>query len=231
VSVAPTARAERHLAIGRSSMSWEGDRLVIDIDERTSPLPRALRGRVTLHPTAESAEPHLLDREGHHAWWPTAPMGALEVELTEPRLRFRGHGYHDANAGSQPLEASFSRWGWQRARLDERTACMTYDLVERSGERRSLALGFDRDGVGAPSPRRSAHLPRTRWRIDREVVTESTLEPRARRTLEDTPFYARTLVDTHLAGQPVVAVHETLSLDRLDQRWVQSLLGFRMGRA
>jgi carotenoid 1,2-hydratase len=49
-------------------------------------------------------------------------------------------------------------------------------------------------------------------------------------TLEDTPFYARSLVTTHLAGQPVQAVHESLALDRFANPIVQAMLPFRMPR-
>ena len=50
------------------------------------------------------------------------------------------------------------------------------------------------------------------------------------KTLEDTPFYARSLLDTHLLGQAAVAVHESLSLARFRSGWVQAMLPFRMPR-
>jgi carotenoid 1,2-hydratase len=37
-------------------------------------------------------------------------------------------------------------------------------------------------------------------------------------------------VASQLLGQPVVAMHESLSLDRFRSRWVQMLLPFRMPR-
>ena len=51
-----------------------------------------------------------------------------------------------------------------------------------------------------------------------------------KRQLEDTPFYARSLLATTLLGEPVTAVHESLSMLRFRQRWVQYLLPFRMPR-
>jgi carotenoid 1,2-hydratase len=51
------------------------------------------------------------------------------------------------------------------------------------------------------------------------------------RTAEDAPFYARSLLDSKLLGEPVSAVHESLSLDRFNARWVQLLLPFRMPRS
>ena len=50
------------------------------------------------------------------------------------------------------------------------------------------------------------------------------------RTLEDTPFYTRSLLSARLLGERVAAVHESLSLDRFRTGWVQMLLPFRMPR-
>ena len=50
------------------------------------------------------------------------------------------------------------------------------------------------------------------------------------RTLEDTPFYARSLVATTLMGERVVAMHESLSLDRVANPIVRLMLPFRMPR-
>ena len=49
-------------------------------------------------------------------------------------------------------------------------------------------------------------------------------------TLTDAPFYARSLLEAHWFGERVTAVHESLSLARLDSAWVQAMLPFRMPR-
>jgi carotenoid 1,2-hydratase len=49
-------------------------------------------------------------------------------------------------------------------------------------------------------------------------------------TLVDAPFYARSVLNMRIAGQPVTAMHESLSLDRFSAGWVQALLPFRMPR-
>ena len=49
-------------------------------------------------------------------------------------------------------------------------------------------------------------------------------------SLEDTPFYARSLLTTRLLGATVPAMHESLCLDRFAARWVQAILPFRMPR-
>lgn len=51
-----------------------------------------------------------------------------------------------------------------------------------------------------------------------------------RRTLTDAPFYARSVIGTHLLGEPVTAIHESLSLTRFASPWVQAMLPFRMPR-
>lgn len=236
-------REANALSLGRSSMRWQrdeaGDHLVVDLDELTSPFPRRVpqrvKGRVTFRPSGVGQASFPLDEAGQHTWWPVAPLGRIEVELSEPGLRFSGHGYHDANAGDTPLESAFSRWSWCRARIDDDRAAITYDVVDRLGRERSLALEVSRGdgGVANVVPTKvvsAAALPSTGWRLPRSARTEGA-SPRVHRELEDGPFYARTLVDTRLAGRSVVAMHETMSLDRLAQSWVRFLLGFKIGRA
>ncbi|MEY3572351.1 MAG: hypothetical protein RJA77_266, partial [Pseudomonadota bacterium] len=54
--------------------------------------------------------------------------------------------------------------------------------------------------------------------------------PHRVRTLEDTPFYARGMVEADLLGERVVAMHETLSLPRLRSPIVKAMLPWRMPR-
>lgn len=231
--IATSDRGPASLCIGTSTMRWDGDALVVDIDERSAPFGGRVRGTVTLHPAALGPDARALDGGGLHTWWPIAPRGRIEVALDEPGLRFAGHGYLDANAGDVPLEATFARWTWSRATIDGRRTAITYDVVERSGSERSFAIAIDaqREEVEALPGLRDAPLPRTRWRLDRSARTEDRgAPPRIARELEDTPFYARALVETRLGGASVVAVHEELSLERLERGWVRFLLPFRMRR-
>ena len=50
------------------------------------------------------------------------------------------------------------------------------------------------------------------------------------RTLEDTPFYTRSLLRLDGAGTGLPMVHESLSMERFDRGWVRCLLPFRMPR-
>jgi carotenoid 1,2-hydratase len=231
-SVRDADRDARSVGIGGSRVSWVGDVLVIDLDERTLPWARPLRGRVIYRPASAPSAAFSLDGSGLHTWWPVAPEGRIDVSLDEPGVRFSGHGYHDANAGDAPLETTFARWTWSRARMGDGRTGIAYDVIERSGDRRLIALDLDaRRGaltpMADPCP---APLPITRWRIQREAHGDASSSPRVLRELEDTPFYARALVETRLQGRNAVAMHETLSLDRFARSWVQFLLQFRMRR-
>lgn len=225
-------RGAHGITIGGSTMRWERDALVVDIDERTTPFGRPVRGSLLLRPEGSAgARAVTLDRAGQHRWWPVAPRARVEVELDEPKLRFRGHGYHDANAGAIPLEASFDTWSWARARTS-RGAVVTYDVREKDGFERSLAtrIAANGDASSVVVPYTSP-LPSTFWGIRRHArIDRRDTAPTLGRALEDGPFYARALVHTWLDGERVTAMHEVLSASRLARSWVRFLTGFRMGR-
>lgn len=225
-------RTPEQLLIGPSSVRWNGRWLEVNIDEITVPLPSRLRGQVRLHPSSLSSQSYSLDRSGQHHWWPVAPCSRVEVDMQRPKLRWSGDAYFDANAGSEPLENRFVSWNWSRAALADGGAAILYDKVIRGEPARSLALHVDRDGhISAfPAPPNTS-LPKTRvWRIERGIQVESGREAQVQRTLEDTPFYARSVVSSHILGQAVTAMHESLSLERFSQPWVRLLLPFRMPR-
>jgi len=223
-------RTANELAIGPSSISWSGQDLSISISEMTVPLPSRLRGQVRVFPTALADRSFALDMAGKHRWQPIAPSARIEVALENPALRWSGTGYFDSNDGDLPLESSFSRWTWSRAPLRDRTAVL-YDVIRRDADPLSLALHFDRHGQAhdfPPPP--EVRLPSTDWRIGRTTRVDGGGDAAIVRTLEDAPFYARSTMATRLLGEPAIAVHESLSLDRFDSRWVQTLLPFRMPR-
>ena len=222
-------RAPDGIAIGPSVMRWEGGALVITIEERTAPGGAPVRGRVRLWPECAAGNGHALDAGGRHGWWPIAPLATAEVELDEPAVRFRGHAYHDANAGAEPLEAAFARWSWARARVGDR-AVIVYDTTPREGPRREVALAIDARGDASPVALAGPHaLGTTPWLLGRSMRADA--RPRVARTLESGPFYARTLVRATLLGEEVLAMHEELSCDRLATDVVRFMLGYRMRAA
>ena len=78
------------------------------------------------------------------------------------------------------------------------------------------------------TPRRCKRCAAPGWRVPRSQRSDTP--PRLQQTLEDAPFYARSLVQADWLGQPVLAMHESLRRDRFARPWVQAMLPFRMPR-
>lgn len=227
---AATTRDGTSFVIGPSVLHWDGDALVIDIDEMTVPFPSRMRGRVRVHPCAITARTFALDAKREHRWWPIAPRARVDVALDSPALRWSGNGYLDSNAGDVPLESTFACWDWSRVAL-RNGAAVLYDTQCRDGTRGSLALHFDPGGaVQHFDPPRTVALARSGWRVARATRADDA-RASVTTTLEDAPFYARSLLATRLLGEDTAAVHESLSLDRFSNRVVQLMLPFRMPRA
>lgn len=224
------ARSATSLAIGPSVLRWDGEALVIAIDEIAAPVPLPLRGTVRLIPHALADFACSLDGEGAHRWSPIAPRATIEVAMERPALSWRGAGYFDCNQGDVPLEDGFCAWDWSRAHGGGSTAIL-YHGERRGGGSFGLALEFDGQGRHQMfDPPQHATLPSTMWRVTRATRADAGGSAHVLRTFEDTPFYARSLVSTRLLGRPMIAMHESLSLDRFAQPWVQMLLPFRMPR-
>ena len=229
------ARVQRDantLAIGPSRLDWRDGALTIDIDERSAPWGQAVRGRIRVVPESIHDERFELDAAGRHVWMPIAPCARVEVDLAQPASRWSGHAYLDANQGAAALEADFRRWHWSRAHAADGSTTVLYDVERRDAGRFGLALRFtsasgQSDPIEAPP---IAPLPPSAWRIERATRSDAGKPPRILRSLEDGPFYARSLVECTLAGKPALAMHESLDLSRFASPWVQAMLPFRMPR-
>jgi carotenoid 1,2-hydratase len=223
-------RSAREFALGPSRVAWERDALAIEIDERACPLPRTVLGQVRVLPSGLSRFAAALDTQGMHRWGPIAPCARIEVDLQQPALRWQGNAYLDSNEGDEPIERGFTRWDWLRAALPDGRCAVVYDLQPRGGGPRTIARRFDAQGAmhAFDPPARHALPAAPLWRIARAARGDTP--PRVVRTLEDTPFYARSLLSLSLGGQALDAVHETLDVDRLRHPLVQRLLPFRMPR-
>ena len=218
-------------SIGPSALFWDKGVLTIDIAEVTVPWPSQLRGRVRVYPQAVTDQAYALDAEARHRWWPIAPSARVEVEMTSPSLVWQGDGYLDSNAGDEPLEAGFKSWHWSRAKLPGGSIVL-YDSTWRNAGGRNLALHFEESGsVEELEPFAATPLPSTGWRIKRQTQADEDHGAKVVETLEDTPFYARSVISSRLRGEPVIGVHESLSLDRFRNPVVQFMLPFRMPRA
>ena len=225
-------RDAEHLRIGPSQLAWRGDHLEIDLNEISVPIPQRVRGAVRVYPDALCHYVNALDDQGKHRWGPIAPCARVEVDLINPGLRWQGNAYLDSNEGEEPVTVPFKTWDWSRARMLDGSTAVIYDVTQLSGARTLLAERFKPDGSWEsfePAPKREA-LAQTLWRIDRGIRADAASTTKVIETLEDTPFYTRSLLQTRLLGEPVTAVHETLQPQRLKSRAVQMMLPFRMPR-
>ena len=238
-----TERGRRHVVreadrfvIGPSQLAWSGDDLLIDIHERGAPLPRPVQGRVRVHAPARVRFEAALDDAGRHRWRPIAPCARIEVALDRPGLSWSGRAYVDSNDGDEPIAEAFERWDWLRATAPDGRTTVIYDVQPAAGAPHLIARQFAPDGSSfeLPSPPPAPLAATGLWRIDRRLRAAPDAQgrlPRVRRTLEDTPFYARSLIE--LPGRDDAAmevVHETLDGRRLRSPLVQCMLPFRMPR-
>jgi len=242
---AMTERARRHIrrstdefVIGPSRVYWqhkkcqdkESGELVFEINERSAPFAKPVKGEIRVTASAMQPLRFGLDERGGHYWHPVAPRARIQVNLEKPMLQWSGNAYLDRNQGNEPLEAGFKDWTWMRASHPDHTTVI-YEVNRRNASRLALARRFYDDGSSEPIPMPAhASLPGTGWRIDRSARAQIADRASVVRTLEDTPFYSRSELDVLLEGHQTPAIHESLNLDRFASRWVQTLLPFRMPR-
>jgi carotenoid 1,2-hydratase len=190
-----------------------------------------VRGQVRVFPSALSRFSAPLDAAGRHRWGPIAPCARVEVDLPIPGLRWSGAAYLDSNEGDEPVDRGFRTWDWSRAALRDGSTAVLYDLrpAAAASPEQLIAMRFAPDGSAVPfeAPPRQA-LPRSRWGLQRTQRADSA--PRVLHSLEDTPFYARAVLDANLLGERVTAMHETLQVPRLQSLAVMAMLPFRMPR-
>jgi hypothetical protein len=109
------------------------------------------------------------------------------------------------------------------------TLAVIYDVARRDGSALAVALRYGADGAAEPfeaPPVRA--LTRSFWGLPR--VTRSEGAARIVQTLEDAPFYGRSVVESRLCGHGVTAMHENLDLDRFDTWWMRLMLPFKAPR-
>ena len=224
-------RTAREFVIGPSSVRWDGQAMVFDIDEVGALLPRRVRGQVRVLPQGLCRFTTGLDAAARHRWGPIAPCARVEVELEQPRTRWQGHAYLDSNEGDEPVDRAFREWDWSRTVLADGSTAVMYDVRPRVGEDRVIAQRFAPDGSATafePPPRQG--LPRSKWWLPRTMRTEAGTPARVVQTLEDTPFYVRSVLGSALFGEQVTSVHETLDVSRVVSLPVRLMLPFRMPR-
>jgi carotenoid 1,2-hydratase len=221
------SREELQIRVGPSQMKWEGDTLVITIDERGTPWPHAVRGVVKLRCDAFYNDPITLSEIGQHHWRVVAPRARIDAQFDAPRLSWSGHGYHDMNWGDAPLEDAFSAWTWQRSHRDD-GAIVFYDAVLKDATRQQFGRAYVDGRIEHRLMPMQHSSKRGLWRMTRQVASE--LPPMFVMPLEDAPFYTRDHVKVVLDGARFDTIHESLSLKRFAHPIVQRMLPYRMLR-
>ena len=219
------SRSDHSLKIGKSSMKFNGKTLEIDLTERSAPLRRRIEGKLLLEVPAKTDSCFALHSSGKHRWWPISPSSRVEVDLNRPEISWSGAAYLDTNAGTVPLEETFSNWHWSRANLGTSNCRIVYEARAKDGETCIISLhGNACDGLALehPAPRRD--LPQGPiWRVSRPSRSYQGFT--VNRILEDTPFYTRSHLNDATGN---CVMHESLDLERFTAPWVQRLLPFRM---
>ena len=221
------------ISIGSSRvLDHDNGKLVFQVDEVCNPLPTRLVGQVEVQTGPLGEQCFNLDPQSQHRWWPAAPAAQVSLNFTRPNLQWQGRGYLDSNAGVVPLEDTFSDWHWQRSELSGDGGHIHYDACLLDGNPQSLALHFNEQNLTRPMTTDALPGPVAAtpiWRAGRQcrqIGTHSAVE----QTLEESPFYARSVlnVDTGLGQQRVM--HESLHLNRFRAPWMQWMLPVRMPR-
>ena len=219
------------LQVGPSMMRWEGGRLVIDIDEISSPpLISRVRGQIRVTPSAVTGVDLALTPDRAHIWRPFAPVAGIEVDIDRPGWTWSGHGYFDANFGSRALEEDFGYWTWGRYPTPGGASCF-YDAERLDGSTLAAGFAFDRDGTARriPLPPK-ARMRRSLWAVARDTRADPGYQPRQVKSMLDAPFYARSAVRTQLDGVETVGVHEALDLRRFRSPFLKPMLAVRVPR-
>jgi carotenoid 1,2-hydratase len=224
-------RSRDTFTVGPSRVHWNGTSLVIDIDEMNVPVPLRVRGRVTVTPQGLSRFVTGLDAEARHRWGPIGPCSRVAVDMAQPQARWSGHAYLDSNEGDEPVDCAFNTWEWSRTVMANGDTTVVYDIRPRTGPQRVIAQRFDATGRAQPlqAPPRHA-LPRSKWFIPRTMHSDNGVAPVIQSTLEDTPFYVRSIMRSALEGELVTSVHETLDAQRVASLPVRLMLPWRMPR-
>ncbi|MCF6445992.1 carotenoid 1,2-hydratase [Nereida sp. MMG024] len=217
--------------VGPSKMHWDGDKLVIDVNEMGAPpMVTRVQGQITLTPRQITNVEMPLKQDGSHVWRPFAPLADIDVNLEATGWQWQGHGYFDANFGTAALEDDFSYWTWGRYPHSQGSLCF-YDADRRDGSQLGVGVMFENDGsirvLRAPP---KVGFKRSLWQVRRETRADAGYTPHQVQNMLDAPFYSRSAVRTQFAGEEIVGVHEALDLNRFRSPLLKPMLAVRVPR-
>ncbi len=178
------------LRIGRSTLSYTGGSVRMEVEERTAPWGRPVKARLVLDPLTPLGEEVQLVPELPHWWQPVAPRASAKLEVDTEGVRTEGLGYHDTNHGAEQLGMRLSGWHWSRTHGVDETV-VDYLLPDGVAPVRVTAepgcVRCERGTSGEVPP-----TERTGWglRVPRHLRAGNTVVG-APRLLESSPFYAR----------------------------------------
>ncbi|MEO1304846.1 MAG: carotenoid 1,2-hydratase [Pseudomonadota bacterium] len=226
-----TRRTPATYETGNSRVRLVEGGLEIAFDEIGAPIPRRMRGIIRVDLPYLSAEPFQLDPNARHFWSPACTHARVSVDFEKPGLSWQGHGYVDSNYGLEPVTRGFDYWDWSRTPLENGDTLIRYVTDSVAGPQRDLNISIGKDGTIQPAAySESTQLPSTSiWRINRRAGLLNHADPFIVQTLEDTPFYSRSIIN-YPSGTSGYATHETLSCRRLRSPIVRAMLPFRMPR-
>lgn len=215
-----------------SAMTWDGSKLRIKIDEHLSPIPSPVRGEVIVDTSFQNNQSFQIDEKGRHRWRPICTAARVSARFTDPDLSWSGNGYLDTNDGDEPLEDGFRFWDWSRAELPNGESAVLYNCDLWNGGQQSIAIRLDKSGNIEQAEQPSAvPLPPTPiWRIKRRTGADHGTQPKLIKTLEDTPFYSRSIIESTIWGETCRSMHESFSGARYQSPIIKSMLKFRMPR-
>jgi len=223
-------RDAQQFTIGPSQLRWDGQALVIDINEVGVPFPHRVKGQVKVHPQGLFSFSTAIDQQGLHRWGPISPSARVEVTMSSPGQSWSGSGYLDSNEGDEPIDRSCREWDWSRSPLNDGSTAVIYDIQGKTTEGdKLLALRFTPQGEVLPFvPPKRQTMPLTLWRLGRRMRSDGSVN--VAEQLEDTPFYQRALLQSNLLGESVQSFHESITMSRLVSPVVQAMLPWRMPR-
>jgi carotenoid 1,2-hydratase len=214
--------APHRLRIGRSTLSYEGGVVRMEVDERTAPWGRPVRARLVLEALTPLGDEVQLVPGLPHWWQPMAPRSRAWLAVDPEGVEAEGLGYHDTNHGGEQLGARLSGWHWSRTH-GERETVVDYVLpagvapvkltagpggirCERGAGGEALPTGLTGWGLRVPRHLRAGNM----------VVGEPRL-------LESSPFYAR--VEARQAG--LDALGEVADFRRFHSPLIRWMAHFR----